>query len=204
MQATEAGIEAAQSQHMDAVRANRANQIRTLQDRRAVLEREWSALSGEIESHKKALIQLLGVDVTITTGPGRCSNLVDRGLKIRGLDDQIRRLQEPFPDTGVVDVENATTIDPLVEALASFEGSIPPMASVLDWMSAVEPVPGETFRDLPRRIHLVWANGDIDCQQSTVFVEALCTPGMIGIYSGKPRGVNIESGTFRVRAAARV
>jgi hypothetical protein len=203
LQANDAGIKAAQTKRLDVIRSYREAEVRALQDRRAELEKERAALLTEIEKHKAALVDLLGVRVTIVTTPGVYPKPDILWLKITGTDDQIRRLMEPLPNSGVVDVGRASTIDALVETLAAFEGVIPPMASVLEWMKAVEPVPGETFRDLPRRIHLVWTGGKIDCQQSTIVVEALCAPGPIGIHSNKPRGVNIESGTFRARMAAR-
>jgi hypothetical protein len=77
------------------------------------------------------------------------------------------------------------------------------MQRLLDWAKSCEPVPGETFGAMPRSFHLVWANGEIDCQQSTVFVEGLCSPGPIGMYSNRPRGIDVASGTFRARAATR-
>jgi hypothetical protein len=203
LQANEAGIKASQTKRLELIRARRESEVRTLQDRRAEFAKERTALLSEIEKHKAALIELLGVGIAVVTTSGSYSKPDVLGLKLTGLDNQIGQLQAPLSESGFVDIDNATTTDPLVEALAASEAIIPPMASVLEWIGAVEPVPGETFRDLPRRIHLVWANGAIDYKQSTVVVGALCAPGRIGMYSGKPMGVNIESGTFRARTAAR-
>ena len=100
----------------------------------------------------------------------------------------------------MIDVDNAASIDPLIEALAVFEGVIPSMESVLEWAKACKPVPGETFRDLPRNIRLVWKAGEIDPEQSSIFVEALCQPGPIGTLSNRPVGLDIQSGTFRATA----
>jgi len=122
-------------------------------------------------------------------------------LKITGLDNQIGRLQAPFPDTGVVDVDNVTTNDGLIEALAAFEGPIPQMQETLKWLEAVEA--GRAVGDRPRRIHFVW-DGTINYQESYIFVESMCGPGPIGIYSNKPRGIDMRSGTFYAREAARV
>lgn len=61
----------------------------------------------------------------------------------------------------------------------------------------------ETFGAMPRSFHLLWANGEVDCQQSSVSVEELCSPRPIGMYSNRPLGIHIASGTFRARVTAR-
>lgn len=193
----EVAIKAARQRRSEALHAKRAAEIKTIQDRRADLEKEQAALSAKVERHRKALVELLGTEITIVLAiPGRQSTLQSLAAQILGLDARVRRHEELLPDSGTIAVDNATATDSLTEALAAFEGIIPPMESVLEWAKACEPVPG-TFRDLPRNFRMVWTAAGIDPQQSSVFVEALCVPGLIGTYSNRPVGLNLGSGTFR-------
>ena len=194
----EEAIKAARQRRLEALQAKRAAEIQAVQNRRADLAKEQEALSAKVEKHRKALVDCLDVEITImNSSPGRFSKLQALGLQIGGLDEKTLRLQEPFPDFGTLDVSGAVSIDTLLDAVAAFEGIIPPMASVLEWAKACEPVPGETFGDVPRAFHLVWAQGEIDRAQSNIFVEAFCRPGPIGTYSNRPVGLDLQSGTFR-------
>jgi len=203
LRGAEEAIQVARRRRLQSLQAKRTTEIQSLRDRRADLEKENAALSAEIERHRRELAELLGVQVVITTAAGMYSRLHTVGHKIGGVNDHIRRLEKPLPDSGVLDVQDASSIGPLIDALAAFEGAIPPMESLLEWAAAVEPAPGETFRDLPRTFHLVWANDVIDYQQSSIFVGSLCSPGPIGIISNRPVGINIASGTFRAPAVVR-
>jgi len=69
LQANEAGIKAAQTKRLDVIRSHRETEVGALQDRRAELEKERSTLLLEIEKHKASLTELLGVGITIVTGP---------------------------------------------------------------------------------------------------------------------------------------
>jgi hypothetical protein len=198
LRATEAALKAARSRRLEAIHAKRAAEVEAAESRRADLEKEQAALSAKIEKHRKALVELLGIEVMIVPAtPARPSILQSLALQTHGLDQQVQRLRAPLPDSGTIDVENVVSVAPLIEALAAFEGVIPPMERVLNWVKSCEPAPGETFGDLPRDIRLVWAAGEIDLQRSSIFVESLCQPGPIGIYTNRPVGLNIESGTFR-------
>jgi len=199
----EVAMKTARQRRLDAIQAKRAAEIKVLQDRRSDLEKEQAALSAKVEKHRKALVELLGIEVVIVPAvPSQRSTVQSLGFQIGALDEKMLRLQEPLPDFGTIDLMNVTGIDPLIEALAAFEGITPPMESVLEWAKACEPVPGETFQDLRRNICLVWAAGEIDPRQSSIFVEALCQPGLIGICSNRPVGLHLESGTFRANRSA--
>jgi len=180
LRGAEEAIKVARRRRLEALQTKRMAEIQSLRDRRADLEKENAALSAEIERYRRELAELLGVQVVITTAPGMYSRLHTVGHKIGGVNDHIRRLEKPLPDSGVVDVQDATSIDPLIDALATFEGAIPPMASLLEW-----------------------ANDVIDYQQSSIFVGSLCSPGPIGTYTQKPMGVDLRSGTFYARETAR-
>jgi chromosome segregation ATPase len=201
LRANEAGIKTAQVDRLSAIRAKREAEISALQARRAEIQKEVATLKSKIESHQNALTDLLGVPVTITTPPSVWSRLLTLEHKIAGTDNQIHQLQKPLPDSGAVDVESATTNEALIETLAAFEGLIPQMESTLKWLEAVEF--GRPLADRPRRIHFVWASRTINYQESYIFVESMCGPGPIGIYSNKPRGIDARSGTFYAPAAAR-
>jgi hypothetical protein len=194
----EVAIQTARQRRSEALQAKRAAEVKAIQDRRADLEKEQAALLGKVERHRKALVELLGIEITLVSViPGRHSTVQSLAVQISGLDERVRRLEEPVPNFGMVAVDNVRTIDALIEALAAVEGVIPPLENVLAWAKACEPVPGEAFRDLPRNYRLFWTAAGIDTQQSSIFVESLCVPGPIGTYSNRPMGLNLQSGTFR-------
>lgn len=205
LRAIAAAVREAQRRRMEAIRAKQAAEVQGFEERRADLEKEHAAVSAKVEKHKKALTDLLGVEVAIMPAvPGTVSRQQALQVQIGNLRSKVAWLHDSaIPSSGTVDVQKVTSVDPLIDELAMFEGAIPPMQRVLDWAKSCEPVPGETFGAIPRSFHLVWANGEIDCHQSSVFVEGLCSPGPIGIYTNRPTGIDIASGTFRARAAGR-
>src|ERR1035438_2138617 len=205
LRAIAAAVREAQRRRMEAIRAKHAAEVQEFEERRADLEKEHAALSAKLEKHRKALSDLLGVEVAIMPAvPGTLSRQQALQVQIGNLRNKVAWLQDTaIPSSGTVDVQKVTSVDPLIDELAMFEGAIPPMQSVLDWAKSCEPVPGETFREMPRSFYLVWADGKIDYGQSRVFVEGLCSPGPIGMYSNRPMGIDVASGTFRARAAAR-
>jgi hypothetical protein len=205
LRAIAAAVREARRRRVEAIRAKRAAEAQGFEERRADLEEEHAALSARVEKHRKALTDLLGVEVAIMSMmPGTLSRQQALQGQIGNLTDKVAWLQgAAIPTAGAIDVQDATSVEALIDELATFEGAIPPMQRLLDWAKSCEPVPGETFGAMPRSFHLVWANGEIDCQQSTVFVEGLCSPGPIGMYSNRPKGIDVASGTFRARAATR-
>ena len=205
LRAIAAAVREAQRRRMEAIRAKHAAEVQEFEERRADLEKEHAALSAKLEKHRKALSDLLGVEVAIMPAvPGTLSRQQALQVQIANLRNKVAWLQDTaISSSGTVDVQKVTSVDPLIDELAMFEGAIPPMQSVLDWAKSCEPVPGETFREMPRSFYLVWADGKIDYGQSRVFVEGLCSPGPIGMYSNRPMGIDVASGTFRARAAAR-
>ena len=205
LRAISAAVREAQRRRMEAIRAKHVAEVQGYEERRADLEKEHAALSAKVEKHRKTLTELLGVEVSIMpVVPGTLSRQQALQVQIGNLRNKVAWLQDAaIPSSGTVDVQKVTTVDPLIDELAMFEGAIPPMQRVLDWAKSCEPVPGESFGEMPRSFYLVWANGEIDYQQSSVFVEGLCLPGPIGMYSNRPMGIDVASGTFRARAAAR-
>lgn len=179
LRAAEVALKTARQRRTEAIHATHAAEIEALETRRMDFEKEQAALSAKVERHKKGLMELLGIEVMIVPAmAGRPSTLQTLGLHISGVDGQIERLQKPLRDNGTVDVDNAVSIDPLIEALGTFDGVIPPMESLLHWAESCEPVPGETFRDLPRTFRLTWNAAEIDPQQSYIIVDALRCPGL--------------------------
>ena len=102
-----------------------------------------------------------GVEVAIMPAvPGTLSRQQALQVQIGNLRNKVAWLQDAaIPSSGTVDVQKVTSVDPLIDELAMFEGAIPPMQRVLDWAKSCEPVPGETFREMPRSFYLVWADG---------------------------------------------
>lgn len=190
LRAAEVALKTARQRRIEAVHAKHAAEIEGLESRRMDLEKKQAALSAKVERHKKELAELLGIEVVILPAmAGRPSTLQTLGLQITGVGDQIERLQKPLKDSGMLDVENAGSTDPLIEALGAFDGVIPNMERVLAWADSCEPVPGDTFGDLPRTFRLTWNAGEIDPQQSYIIVNAL-------------RGAGFESDMFRARKAS--
>jgi hypothetical protein len=203
LRAVTAALRETQRRRMEAIRANRAAELTDLEERRAAVEEEHAALAAKVEKFKKAFTDLLGVEIVlVTASPGMLSRLQRLEGQIGNLTEQALSVQnDAIPSAGTVDVQDATSVEALVDELALFEGAIPAMQSVLDWANSCEPVPGESFGQLPRRFRLVWANGEIDREQSSIFVGELCRPGHIATYSDRPRGIDVKSGTFRAPAA---
>lgn len=205
LRAINAAVREAQRRRTDAIRAKQAAEVQAVEERRADLEKEHAALSVKVEKHRKTLTELLGVEIAIMPAvPGTISRQQALQVQIGNLTNKVVWLQgAAVPTGGAISVHDATSVEALIDELAMFEGAIPPIQRVLDWAKSCEPVPGETFGEMPRSFYLVWADGEIDCQQSSVFVERLCLPGPIGTYSNRPMGINVASGTFRARAATR-
>jgi hypothetical protein len=81
------------------------------------------------------------------------------------------------PNHGKVDVEVMGTPEVLA-ALLKHPGIVPPLEDVQRWAeacqaSALKLRPDAEFGDLPRRVYLVWNRGEIDQQQSYIFVREL-------------------------------
>jgi hypothetical protein len=205
LRAIAAAVREAQRRRMEAIRAKQVAEVQGFEERRAGLEKEHAALSAKVEKHRKTLTELLGVEVAIMpVVPGTVSRQQALQVQIGNLANKVASLQgTAIPTAGAINVHDATSVEALIDELAMFEGAIPPMQRVLDWAKSCEPAPGETFGEMRRSFYLVWTDGEINCQQSSVFVEGLCLPGSIGTYSNRPMGIDVASGTFRARAAAR-
>jgi len=205
LRAISAAVREAQRRRMEAIRAKQVAEVQGFEERRAGLEKEHAALSAKVEKHRKTLTELLGVEVAIMpVVPGTVSRQQALQVQIGNLANKVASLQgTAIPTAGAINVHDATSVEALIDELAMFEGAIPPMQRVLDWAKSCEPAPGETFGEMRRSFYLVWTDGEINCQQSSVFVEGLCLPGSIGTYSNRPMGIDVASGTFRARAAAR-
>ena len=87
-------------------------------------------------------------------------------------------------------------------AVLKTEALCPTAEAIQQWYMDCERAAGQPFGDHPRRIYLVWANGEIDYAKSYLSVFDFCRPsGGLSIYTGKAY-LDLGSGTFRPRKPA--
>jgi hypothetical protein len=172
--------------------AEKQGQLTVLEER----SREFLYKLAELQD-----VPIYGTEILRVQGDGQGGIYPCRSA---ALEADILRLQERIfaaerrqvPTSGVIDVDGVIGIEPLLAALAAYEGETPSVEAVLDWAANVERRSGQQFENLQRRTYFVWkAGGEIDCAGSYVQVPALMKTRE-GVTFGT-KLLDVSSGTFK-------
>lgn len=172
LRAIDLAIKTAQERRGEALKAIREAGIRAMQDRMGEVRQELSALSKEVEVHKRTLSQILGTPIEVVCAiPGQRSRLDHMTIMLLGLTDQIGSMQRvPIASSGTIDMMDSTaTADELALAVLSTASTCPSAEAILAWFAGFGKTAGQ------RRVYVVWRDGQIDAKASFVrSLEAAC------------------------------
>jgi hypothetical protein len=182
--ALEHAIDASHRRRCAAVGRKRALEATELRSQSEGLKDEVKHIENGVAKHLSAIAEIEGVEIPmglLSLAPSFGKQL--RSAQLRGevleLESRAARLEsEGIPRSGVIEgpQDPATSNEPMLEQLLQFEGEIPAIAAVFDWLHGCEQTAGQPFGDAPRRYRLAWRDGRIDRSRSYIQAESLAVP----------------------------
>lgn len=189
------------------LRACRARRRETLQRKIAAEAAIWRGRGDETRTerarleqrsakHLDALRQLEGVEFIPASTP-KSSVL---GARIVGADDKAAQLEAAgVPLHGGAQLDDVTSVIPLVDAVLRHASDGPSAQDVLAWAAACDP--DARFGDHLRSFRVTWRDGVIDYRESYCQVAALAPSAGVSIYTLKDLGPDMAQAIFRAPAS---
>lgn len=124
--------------------------------------------------------------------------------EILALESRATELESAaVPEFGNISLDGVTDNAEVVRAILQHPSAGPSSQAVAGWLTACAnhpTVPSRTFGNMPRNIRITWRDGQIDGDNSSVFVPALTPRRLTG--NGRDLGADVAAGTFQARRAA--
>lgn len=193
--AIEASIRACRARRREALQRKIAADAEVWRVRADEARAERARLEHRTAKHLDALRQLEGIEFIPAATP-KSSAL---GMRIAGAEDKAAKLEATsVPLDGGAQLDDVTSVIPLVDAVLRHESDGPSAQEVLAWAAACDPE--ARFGDLHRSFRLTWRDGVIGYRESYCQVAALAPSAGTSIYTLKGRGPDMAQAIFRAPA----
>ena len=196
--AIDGGLRACRARRLQAVKTKRLAEAAALRKQAGELRDQAASIRLRVAQAITLVNSLEAVEVTVS--PARAGD-VPLSQKLEARTDEMERraagLEGDVPRSGVVDVEDATNVEPLIAAVLRHESDGPDAGEILAWAEACEFLSGKLFGDHARRFRLAWRDGAIDLAESYTQV-----PQLVKTSIGTFGTTRFESGSDLFRAAA--
>lgn len=190
--AIEASIRACRARRRDALQRKLAAEAAVWRVRAEELRTERARLEQRTTKHLDALRQLEGIEFIPAATP-KSSTL---GMRIAGAEDKAAKLEAAsVPLDGEAQLDDVTSVMPLVDAVLRHESDGPSAQDVLAWAAACDPE--ARFGDMARSFRVTWRDGVIDYRESFCQVTALAPSAGVSIYTLKTLGPDMARAVFR-------
>jgi hypothetical protein len=170
----ENGLKACQARRLEAVHRDHEARLESLRESAAGPEKELASLKAKFEKHRRALVELAGIDLAIVPAiPGQASRLAQLSAQIGTVGAQIAELErQRVHDYGSVDVD-AEDVDEAVLAVLNQPSIVPSAEAVFAWFDDVQGSARRDFGQYYKKFHIVWKGGVIDRDETYVLIEQL-------------------------------
>lgn len=193
--AIEASIRACRARRRDALQRKLTAEAAVWRVRAEEVRTERARLEQRTTKHLDALRQLEGIEFIPAATP-KSSTL---GMRIAGAEEKAARLEAAsVPLDGEAQLDEVTSVMPLVDSVLRHESDGPSAQEVLAWAAACDPE--ARFGDLPRSFRVIWRDGVIDYRESYCQVVALAPSAGVSIYTLKSLGPDMARAMFRAPA----